>query len=295
MKVNLFDAFDEDYDPLAVDDEDIDQEEMDDENPYDTVDYPTVRNMPQGHDRPAVYTPENLGSVQEAVAQLLDHNPQRRLPLLKILDLCRGGCKASVVTEEIDKMQKNNFSVYTPSMFCRMLERAGALELEMPEVSAQHEDVEQGVEYLEIKERIDPVWRTTQDGIDAYDKFSGDAVFRNIVMDRDSLYMEVYLGVMELLSEKPRSKKEIEDLADTFEVTQEPRRFGGHFIDMLERADAIEWKDRKWCLSELGKTMLPVLRDEVAKGQASASGDASGSSQTSAGEKAAVKENGKEE
>ena len=36
----------EEFDPLAVDDLDIDQEDMDDDNPLDTVDYPTMRNMP---------------------------------------------------------------------------------------------------------------------------------------------------------------------------------------------------------------------------------------------------------
>ena len=40
-------AFDDEFDPLAVDDSEIDQEWMDDENPYDTIDYPTMRNMPE--------------------------------------------------------------------------------------------------------------------------------------------------------------------------------------------------------------------------------------------------------
>ena len=31
-------AFDDEFDPLAVDDSEIDQEWMDDENPYDTID-----------------------------------------------------------------------------------------------------------------------------------------------------------------------------------------------------------------------------------------------------------------
>lgn len=48
----------EDFDPLAVDDLDIDQEDMDDDNPLDTVDYPTMRNMPEGMRREAVYSPE---------------------------------------------------------------------------------------------------------------------------------------------------------------------------------------------------------------------------------------------
>ena len=48
----------EEFDPLAVDDLDIDQEDMDDDNPLDTVDYPTMRNMPEDMRREAVYSPE---------------------------------------------------------------------------------------------------------------------------------------------------------------------------------------------------------------------------------------------
>ena len=45
--VDLWDEEDE-FDPLAVDDLDINQEDMDDDNPLDTVDYPPMRNMPEG-------------------------------------------------------------------------------------------------------------------------------------------------------------------------------------------------------------------------------------------------------
>ena len=31
----------------------------------------------------------------------------------------------------------------------------------MPETSEEREDAGEGVEFLEIKERVDPVWRTT--------------------------------------------------------------------------------------------------------------------------------------
>ena len=87
-------AFDDEFDPLAVDDSEIDQEWMDDENPYDTIDYPTMRNMPQSMQREAVYTPKRQGGVESAVLELLDHNPGRRPVLLSIMGLCRGGCAA---------------------------------------------------------------------------------------------------------------------------------------------------------------------------------------------------------
>lgn len=254
---------DDEFDPLEVNDEDIDQEEMDDENPYDTVDYPTMRNMPETMRRDAVYSPARQGSARNAILELFDHNPARRPVLLGIIGFCGlEGKPASEVTAEVERLQKDNRSVYEAMTLCRMLERAGAMELEMPEVSEEKEDVENGVEYLEIKEQVDPVWHATEVGMEVREELSQGAAFRDIVLDRDSKYLEVYRAVMEALAERPHSKVEIEELVDTFEIVQSPRRFGGHFIDMLERTDAIVWKDRSWQISELGRTLLPQMGDQ---------------------------------
>ena len=136
-------GLDDEFDPLMADDLEIDQEDMDDDNPLDTVDYPTMRNMPQSMQREAVYTPKRQGGVESAVLELLDHNPGRRLVLLSIMGLCRGGCAASRVAEHVEAAQASNRSVYAPMTLCRMLERAGALTLEMPEAAEPHEDMEE--------------------------------------------------------------------------------------------------------------------------------------------------------
>ena len=57
-------GLDDEFDPLMADDLEIDQEDMDDDNPLDTVDYPTMRNMPQSMQREAVYTPKRQGGVE---------------------------------------------------------------------------------------------------------------------------------------------------------------------------------------------------------------------------------------
>ena len=256
---------DEEFDPLEVDDEDIDQEDMDDDNPLDTTDYPTMRNMPESMHREAVYTPERQGSAVDAVLSMLDHNPARRPVLVSILGWCEGGCLNSELTEKVDALQEDNRSVYGTTTLCRMLERAGALELEMPETSAEREDVEEGVEYLEIKERVDPIWRTTEAGLSVHAQMVSGASFRDIVLDRDSRYLEVYRAVMGALNDKPMKKDEIEELVDTFDVVMSPRRFGGHFIDMLERTDALEWKNHAWQLTELGKSMIGEVEAAFSK------------------------------
>lgn len=255
----LYDEFEDEYDPLAADDSIIDQDDMDDDNPYDTVDFPTLRNMPAELSRESVYTPEHAGSVQDAVYSLVDHNPGRRKVLLAIVDMCRDGLPASQVSERVDALQKDNRSVFAPMTLCRMLGRAGALTLEMPETAEEVEDVENNVEYLEIKETVDPVWRSTAEGLEAYDGLTQGAAFRDIVLDKDSRYLEVYRAVMEATADGGRSKLQIEQLVDSFPIVQNPRRFGGHFIDMLERTDAIEWKDRAWHITDLGRSMLAEM------------------------------------
>ena len=244
-------GLDDEFDPLMADDLEIDQEDMDDDNPLDTVDYPTMRNMPQSMQREAVYTPKRQGGVESAVLELLDHNPGRRPVLLS-------------VAEHVEAAQASNRSVYAPMTLCRMLERAGALTLEMPEAAEPHEDVEAGVAFLEIKERVDPVWRTTEEGSALYERLTQGSAFRDIVLDRDSRYVKVYRAVMRAVDERPCTKPEIEDLVDTFDEVKSPRRFGGHFIDMLERTDALEWSEHAWRLTDLGRAMLPAVEAAAA-------------------------------
>ncbi len=265
MAENLQDLldFDDDYEPLAVDDEVIDQENMDDDNPYDTVDYPTMRNMPAGKASDPVYVPERFGSVRDALASMLDYNPARRPVLLGIVELCRNGAASSAVTEYVTAFQKDNRSVYAPMTLCRMLERAGALTLEMPEVSTELEDVEEGVEYLEIKERIDPVWTATPEALELAEEFAAGSVFKDLVLVQDRKYLDVYIAVMELIAKQPSLLPQVEELVDTFPVVHEPRRFGGHFIDILEKADCIAWIDRAWRITDLGKDMLELAKKEA--------------------------------
>lgn len=268
-------TLDDEFDPLAVDDADIDQENMDDDNPYDTIDYPTMRNMPEEPPATSVYTPERLGSAHEAIAQLMDRNPARRQAFMAILDLCREGCRASVVSERVQAVQQDNRSVYAPMTLCRILERAGALALEMPEVTDEREDVGEGVQYLEVRERIDPVWRTTDAGLAAYDEQLSGSTFRDLVLNQDARYLPVYAAVMDLIDDAPRKTAEVTALVDTFDIVQSPRRYGTHFLDVLERADAIAWKDHAWTLTDLGRQMRDEVEVGLREGVSAQAGDGS--------------------
>lgn len=254
----------DEFDPLEISYDDIDQEEMDDDNPYDTIDYPTMRNMPEPKHHDPVYSPAAQGSAQAAVKLMLKRNPARRPVLLSILGLCQGGCPSSEVTRQVTEWQKDNLSVYSPMTLCRMLERAGALELEMPEVSEEHEVVEDGVVYLEITDSVDPVWHTTEAGSEVREECTQGAEFREMVLVKDARYLEVYRAVMERIIAEPRTKQDIEDFVATFPVCQKPLRFGNHFLDILEATDAIVWSDHAWRITDLGRTLLAEVREAEA-------------------------------
>lgn len=254
-------AFDDEFDPLAVDDSEIDQEWMDDENPYDTIDYPTMRNMPETVHHDPVYSPERQGSVTAALRALLTRNPNRRPVLLSIIGLCEGGCASSVISERVEEWQRDNWSVYAPMTFCRMLERAGALTLEMPETTEEQEDAEEGVSFLEIRETVDPMWRSTDEALALREEYLAGTAFRNAVINAaEARYAEVYIAVMEALAARPRTVTEVQELTDTFDITKSPRRFGQHFLDVLEDTDCAAWGDKAWNLTDLGAQMLAELK-----------------------------------
>lgn len=254
-------AFDDEFDPLEVDDSIIDQEWMDDDNPYDTVDYPTMRNMPESVHHEPVYSPERQGSVTEALRALITQNPNRRPVLLNIIGLCEGGCVSSEISEKVEAWQRDNWSVYAPMTLCRMLERAGALELEMPETTEEKEVAEDGVAYLEIKETVDPVWRATDEALALRTEYLAGTEFRRVVLEsKENRYAEVYEAVMETLAAAPRSLDNIEQVTDTFAITHQPKRYGQHFIDVLEQTDCVIWGDGAWNLTDLGRAMLDELK-----------------------------------
>ncbi|MCI8468473.1 MAG: hypothetical protein HFJ75_03090 [Eggerthellaceae bacterium] len=253
-------AFDDEFDPLAVDDTEIDQEWMDDDNPYDTIDYPTMRNMPETNGHAPVYTPERQGSAKEALRAMVRQNPGRRPVLLGIVGLCEGGCPSSKVSEAVEAWQKDNRSVYAPMTLCRMLERAGALTLEMPETTEEQHDDQEGVTYLEIKERVDPIWHATPEALELRAEYEGGAEFRRLVLGEDARYVDVYEAVMERVRQAPCGEPDIDALTSGFEITQKPRRFGQHFIDVLEMSDCLVWNGSAWALTDLGAALLDELK-----------------------------------
>lgn len=251
------DELEVDFDPLAVNDDEIDQNEIDDDNPYDIVDLPTVRNMPETLQQSGLFTPERQGGAKNALEALIDRNPARREVLLSIIDACAAGCPMSRVCEIVKRVQEDNSSVYSALALCRMLEAAGGLTLEQDDSLS---DCAKGDHDKPATNQApaDPIWRATAEALEVVQEFESGRQFWSI-MERDSRYREVYKAILRMASESPKQISEISELVDTFDIVHHPRRFGGHFVDLLEKSGALVWQNGAWTISSMGRRVLPTF------------------------------------
>lgn len=268
-KLDLAPSFDaeEAYDPLEFIEGGEDEDWMDDDGLL--LPNPLPAEAPQPRKLAAVHSPERAGSVAQSVRDLVTVNAARRNVLLSIVDWAREGQQASVLFRKIEQLQADNLSVYEPVSYCRMLERAGALRLELCEAGAaageeppgREDACAEGMEYLSIEEEVDPVWRSTDEGLAVYEELVQGTEWREKVLGSDRVYAEVYLSVMNALRDEGKSKADIAALAEAFEVTKEPLKYGAYFIDVLEATSAIQWRNMTWNLTDLGRRLLPELAE----------------------------------
>ena len=262
-----------DYNPLEYM-EGIDEDDWEDDDRLILPDPipPTEEPRPK---QAAVFSPERAGSVENAVAELVKTNAARRHILLSIIDWAREGIKAQELFDRIAVEHADNLSVYEPVSYCRMLERAGALEFVRPDSGAQGcntgetdgpdeqnspcADADDEIGFMSIEEGDDPLWRSTEGGLSALEQLTRGDEWREKVLGEDAVYAEVYLAVMQLLHEGGKAKAQICDVAEAFDVTRSPRKWGAYFIDVLEATSAIRWTNSEWVLTDLGEELLDEL------------------------------------
>ncbi len=309
----------QDYNPLDYV-EGIDEDDWEDDDRLILPDPLAQAEAPKPRGA-AVFSPENAGSVENAVRELVTTNAGRRRILLSIIDWAREGIAASELFDKIAAAQADNLSVYEPISYCRMLERAGALEFAdegaqageaaaaggtaaeagqvdghqqgttgtdalgqadgsqrgtvgvgapaqaaeaQPASDVPADDDLDGLVFMDIAEDVEPRWRATEGGLAAYDELTRGDEWRAKVLGEDAIYAEVYLAVMQLLHEGGKTKAQVCDVAEAFEVTHSPRKWGAYFIDVLEATDAIHWSSQQWVLTDLGESLLDELADYCA-------------------------------
>lgn len=207
--------------------------------------------------------------AEERIAELLAAMAPRRKVLLGILAFCEEPQPVADVNAHVDELQENNFSVYTAANLCTLLERAGALARVTPD-GEPAEDIEaepevvvvDGVEYLEAREPVQICWVVTEAGRDALEADKPLDRLRTLLED-DAAYQAIYKRILTLCTAEGGAKTpDINAAVDHDPLVQKPRFYAPHFIDKLEKCDALTWK-KAWMTTEIGQAGLKMLADVI--------------------------------
>lgn len=210
-----------------------------------------------------------LKPAAERIADLFTAMAPRRKTLLGILAFCEEPMAVEEVNAHIDQLQLHNASVYSPAALCDLLKEAGALELVDAEneitnsLEAEPVVVEvDGVEYLEPGEPLELFWHTTPEGMDAVNQ-DNPLERTRALLDEDVKYATIYKRILELAdTEGGVTIKAINNVVDNDPLVKKPRLYAPHFVDKLEKSDAIEWNGA-WQTTETGREALQLLSDVI--------------------------------
>lgn len=211
-------------------------------------------------------TPEYAARpAEERIRELFNNmNPHRRV-LYGVLRALREPVGNDQVGSVIDALRAHKFSVYSTSNICTMLETAGAVRRVL-EDGTPYEDfkpepkivVEDGVEYWQAVPAPMPYWQITEAGqaqLDSYHPIEKlEATFAE-----EAEYLTLYKRVLTLCAaDEGVSMKQMSAAVDSDPlVATEPRNyFVQHFVEALERGEAVAWNGKAWKITEVGRQAL---------------------------------------
>ena len=211
-------------------------------------------------------TPEYAARpAEERIRELFNNmNPHRRV-LYGVLRALREPVGNDQVGSVIDALRAHKFSVYSTSNICTMLETAGAVRRVL-EDGTPYEDfkpepkivVEDGVEYWQAVPAPMPYWQITEAGqaqLDSYHPIEKlEATFAE-----EAEYLTLYKRVLTLCAaDEGVSMKQMSAAVDSDPlVATEPRNyFVQHFVEALERGEAVAWNGKAWKITEMGRQAL---------------------------------------
>ena len=85
------------------------------------------------------------------------------------------------------------------------------------------------------------------------------------MLSEDAKYATIYERILGLTAqESGASMPTINEAVDNDELLKSPRLYAPHFIDKLEKCDAVEWRDKSWRITEVGRAGQRIVADLVA-------------------------------
>ena len=211
--------------------------------------------------------PDVGGKVaEERIVSLYERLRGSRRFLDGILEFCRDARTEEEVGEEVGRLKKLEFCIYTADVLCAHLVDAGALE----RIEPAGEDVcvveVDGVQYLEPagncmgeQEGADaaaaePIrLKTTDAGLSALARERDLGRFQAVLAE-DTGYENIYRMLLDCCAnEGGATAKELGDVVDGQPEVQEPRLYASYFYEKLAECDLIVWAGKAWAITELGR------------------------------------------
>ncbi len=206
----------------------------------------------------------------ERIASLYERLRGSRRFLDGILEFCRDERTEEEVAEEVARLKKLEFCIYTADVLCSHLVDAGALV----RIEPAGEDVRvvevDGVQYLEPAGdgtdgqegggvRAIVRLKTTAAGLSALDCGHDLGRFQAVLAE-DAGYENIYRILLDCCAnEGGATAKELGDAVDGQPEVQEPRLYASYFYEKLAECDLIAWAGKAWVITELGRRAVEYL------------------------------------
>lgn len=267
---------DDDFDPLE--DMGIDLEEAENRDDEE-MDYQAP--IPDA-DRSQVPEPVEL-PPEERIQKLVDGIPGQKFRIYGLVQLLAEPKTIPQAAEELEADFPQRGNVYDAGLLMELLVDAGALrkfkaeedgeDAETGEPSESTEATEPATidpaesteasepapeddaEYLQVTKPAPVLYQATEVGL----QMAENAVNVGVVcamLKEEPQYLPIYERVLQLVStEGGVEVGTVSEAVNDDELCQEPPRFAQHFLDRLERVDAVRWEDT-WQITDLGTQAL---------------------------------------
>ena len=207
--------------------------------------------------------------AEERTRELFAYMRPHRLSLLGIVDAARTPITMQAMEQVVDELHARKFNVYSTANLCTMLETAGALERVTEDgtpfaqfVPTPDIVVIDGEDYWKPSDPPAVCWQATDAGLLMVEE--NDPVGRmREVLRREGEFADIYKQVLSIIR-NGASISELSAKVDSNPRIATPRRFFvQHFVEGLERCEAVGWEKGRWAITPVGEEILGTLLADV--------------------------------
>ena len=206
---------------------------------------------------------DTSASAAERIGRLFDRMASSRHILEGIISFCREPRAFEEVSDEVDRLKRDDFSVYGASSLVEHLQKAGALvQIGGEEEAAKVVEID-GVQYLEPAEPTPVTIQATEEGLAAVASAHTLGRFE-AVLQEDARYGHIYRVLLDCCAnEGGATAKQMGDAVDDDPELQDPRMYASYFFNRMSECDLIEWSGSSWKATDLGRLAAEKLDASV--------------------------------